>query len=403
MKPIVLTCFAIALCIHSAVAQVEQEPEKLGLPGDNLNLYAALKLFQASETLEAFEKGLNDPDNNINNLDLDGDDNVDYIRVVDNPEGDVHNITLKVATGKDQDQDVAVFVVQKTQDDQVQIQVIGDEDLYGKDYIIEPNLDGPDNVTTSTPNPGYTGNNSTYSDNSIVVERTTPYQIATWPVVRFIFVPSYVAWRSPWYWGYYPAYWRPWRPLFWHEYYGYHYHWHYYYYGHYRRWRYYRVPGWYTHYYSSPFRSRSAVIQVRVKRGDYNRTYSRPDLAQQGADRFRRDYPKAPSVNKRLPSFDKNGSPVVHRPRPGGPVTTKPVTGPVTRPGNGNLRPTRPVTRPQPTKPIVTRPAPVNDRPVTKPIHTRPGTTKPIVRPGSPGRHPVSKDVKENKRGAEKN
>ena len=55
------------------------QPKQLGLPGDNLNLYAALKLFQESKTLEDFEKAINDPEQKINNLDLDGDDQIDYI------------------------------------------------------------------------------------------------------------------------------------------------------------------------------------------------------------------------------------------------------------------------------------------------------------------------------------
>ena len=39
-------------------AQTEGQEEKLNLPGDNLNLYAVLKMFQESETLEIFEKKL---------------------------------------------------------------------------------------------------------------------------------------------------------------------------------------------------------------------------------------------------------------------------------------------------------------------------------------------------------
>ncbi len=37
-------------------------------------------------------------------------------------------------------QDVAVFTVQRFSDGEVQIQLTGDEDLYGKNYIIEPYL-----------------------------------------------------------------------------------------------------------------------------------------------------------------------------------------------------------------------------------------------------------------------
>jgi hypothetical protein len=47
-------------------SQVENEAA-LGLPGDNLNLYAVLDVFK---TVEEFERAINTRDANINNLDL---------------------------------------------------------------------------------------------------------------------------------------------------------------------------------------------------------------------------------------------------------------------------------------------------------------------------------------------
>lgn len=37
-------------------SQTDNEPVALGLPGDNLNLFAVLDIFQKSKTLEEFEK-----------------------------------------------------------------------------------------------------------------------------------------------------------------------------------------------------------------------------------------------------------------------------------------------------------------------------------------------------------
>ena len=127
---IIAACSFLSFAVSAQTSQDQQE--KLNLPGDNLNLYAVLKLFQDSKTLEGFEKSLNDSTTKINNLDLNGDEKIDYLRVVDKPDGDVHNITLKDAISKTEDQDVAVFVVQKKSNGQAQIQLIGDEDLYGK-------------------------------------------------------------------------------------------------------------------------------------------------------------------------------------------------------------------------------------------------------------------------------
>jgi hypothetical protein len=253
--------------------------ERLNLPGDNLNLYAVMNLFQESETLEAFERSLNAEDSKINNLDLNGNNLIDYIRVIDYPDGDAHTIVLQVAINERENQDVAVITVYKDKNGQVHIQLIGDEYLYGKSYIIEPYY------ASETPNPGYTGNTR-------VVTRTTYVEVQSWPVVRYIYTPTYVVWRSPWYWGYYPAYWNPWRPFYWDYYYGYHSHWHSHYYSHYRHCNYYSYPRYTVHYYHN-HRSHSSTVRSYRDNGQYNYTYSRPDLRQEGSKDSRRHYASA--------------------------------------------------------------------------------------------------------------
>lgn len=418
MKNLMLLMLAGVFCLFSieVSAQDDQYPaDQLNLPGDNLNLYAVMKLFQESPTLEEFEKKLNDQSNKVNNLDLNGDNQIDYIKVIDNADGETHNIALKVAVSETEDQDVAVFNVHKDKNGQVEIQLIGDEDLYGKDYIIEPDGAAP----ASTPNPGYSGN-----EPPPVIDNTG-YQVSAWPVVQFIYVPTYTIWRSPWHWGYYPSYWHPWTPFFWHEYYGYQYHWNYYYRAHYRYTPVYRYPAWREHYYGGGFRSRSNVVEVRVRAGNYRQTYARPELANRGSDLFRRDHPKAPSVNRPLPQFDRNNNnrPVVNRmnrpvgagARPGNDnADTRPG---ITRPGrpgagnensngnnNGNNRPggIRPV-NPNPSngnnppggggsRPVITRPASPNPNPSnsnnndnssSRPNRTRPFNPNSNPNPGS--------------------
>src|SRR5688572_26999375 len=116
-----LLVFFLFFSLRSA-AQSTSDVESLGLPGDNLNLYAVMKIFQESATLEDFEKKLNEPDNRINNLDLDGDNRVDYISVHDDVENNVHSIALKVATNRHEMQNVAVFIVDNS-NGQPQLQV----------------------------------------------------------------------------------------------------------------------------------------------------------------------------------------------------------------------------------------------------------------------------------------
>jgi hypothetical protein len=368
MKNYTWLIIIVLTSLYTPKAKAQAEEEKLDLPGDNLNLYAVMKLFQESETLEGFERQLNDEETQINNLDLDGDNNIDYIRVFDNIDRNLHTISLKIALNRDQEQDVAVFFVEKKDDGQVLIQLIGDEDLYGKDYIIEPNSLSSD-TNGETPNPGYSADR----ERPINQGNNTTYVIASWPVVRYIYIPNYTVWHSPWRWSYYPSYWRPWRPHYWHYYYGYHYHWHSYYNGNYRRYNYYRNPVWHTNYYGGGYRSRSIIVTRRSSRGDYRKTYSRPSSARQGSAVFVKRNPTAPSAKDRLPSFDRTGRPVVTRP-----AISRPSTG---RPG-GSQNVTRPVARPAVTRP--TNPAPTRERPATtrpnnpSPTRDRPATTRPV-------------------------
>ena len=291
MKTIYAICTFLVFAAATSLVKAQDYPEEyLGLPGDNLNLYAVMDLFQQSETLEKFEKDLNSEELMINNLDLNRDNLIDYITVSDYVDGKIHNIVLRAALDRNEQQDVAVFVVEQMANGAVQIQLIGDEALYGPNYIVEP-------IYAETPNPGYTG--KVYRNNVNVVT-TTYYDIAAWPVIRYIYRPGYMVWRSSWYWGYYPRYWRPWRAHYWHYYYGYHYHWHHHYYTHYRHWNHYRCRDYQT-YYRSKVRVYSPTVAVNINNNRYRNTYSRPEQRREGEAYYartasRRDNATRPGV-----------------------------------------------------------------------------------------------------------
>lgn len=282
MKTLILASLITAMVTTGTAAVTQDWPEEyLGLPGDNLNLYAVMKLFQESETLEGFERNLNDENSRINNLDLNGDNMVDYIRVVDYPDGNIHTIVLQAVLGRNDYQDVAVFTVERFRDGSVQIQLVGDEILYGKNYIVEP-------IYAETPNPGYVGRART---RNVTVVHTTYYEVAAWPVIRFIYLPDYIVWRSSWYWGYYPSYWRPWRAYYWHAYYGYHYYWFPHYYRYYHRWDHHRFTHWNDFYYSSK-RVYSPVVNINIQTGKYKTTYSKPESRRDGEQLFAKQHPE---------------------------------------------------------------------------------------------------------------
>jgi hypothetical protein len=288
MKNLIITSLLLAMFATCTTTQAQNSQENyLGLPGDNLNLFAVMKLFQESETLEGFEKNLNAEDSRINNLDLNRDNYVDYIKVIDYVDGDAHNIVMQVAVNAKENQDVATFTVQRFNNGQVQIQLIGDEALYGKDYIIEPNFD--EALAGQTPNPGYNGNSQVINGRKISIVRTTTYELASWPVIRYMYLPTYIGWHSSWNYGYYPSYWHRWRPYYYHYYYGYHYNSYNDYYGHYRYTKHYRYSRWNDYYYHGR-RSHSNYVSKRINSGKYKNTYSRPEQRKDGEALYSRTY-----------------------------------------------------------------------------------------------------------------
>jgi hypothetical protein len=143
---------------------------------DNLDLRAVASVFGDSQNLEDFERRLNDPKLQISNLDLNYDNQVDYLRVVESVEGYTHLIVIQSVLGLDTFQDVATIEVERDQNNQVSIQVVGDVYMYGTNYIYEPVYVQPPVIFTS------------------------------------FWIGGYNPYRSSWYWGYYPTYYHYWRP-----------------------------------------------------------------------------------------------------------------------------------------------------------------------------------------------
>lgn len=146
---------------------------------DGLDLKAVSELFKDSENLEEFEKSLNDPDLGVNNLDLDENGEVDFIRVVEEIAEDTHVIILQVALAENEFQDVATIEVEKTGEEEYNMQVHGSEVIYGVDYYVHP----------------------------------TYVHIHTWPIITLIYRPVYHPYRSVFYFGVYPHWWKPYHPV----------------------------------------------------------------------------------------------------------------------------------------------------------------------------------------------
>jgi hypothetical protein len=77
--------------------------------------------------VEEFERAINTRDANINNLDLNNDNHVDYISVLSYDQGQFYSIVLRVAVSSTEFQDVAVIEVSKNNSGRAIVQIIGDE------------------------------------------------------------------------------------------------------------------------------------------------------------------------------------------------------------------------------------------------------------------------------------
>jgi len=98
-------------------------------------------LFSKANTLEDFEKSLNIENNNVNNLDLNLDGKIDYIRVIDRMDKKAHAITLQAIVGDNDFQDIAVTEIEQKSADNAIAQIVGDEDIYGQELYVEANPD----------------------------------------------------------------------------------------------------------------------------------------------------------------------------------------------------------------------------------------------------------------------
>ena len=192
----------VAFLFSISFVSAQENAEPTGFDGDNFSLEGALEMFKTSESLEDFEKKLNIQDNNVNNLDLNQDEKTDYVMVRDNKEGDLHAIVLQVALNKSETQDIAVIEIEKTSKEEAILQIIGDEDVFGDQSIVEPfDVEANDEGKGPSADMEFT---------RIVVN------VWFWPCVRHVYHPHYSVWISPWSWNYYPHWWSPWRPLSWH-------------------------------------------------------------------------------------------------------------------------------------------------------------------------------------------
>ena len=340
----VMLLAATSASAQQATYQEINFADSTGMPGDNFSLEAALNLFKNSRNLEEFEKSLNSKDTAINNLDLNGDGKIDYIRVEDHIKDQAHAIVLQIAVNEREKQDVAVIEIEKTGEQSAVAQIIGDEELYGEQKIVEAvNKD-------EAPDPGGKVNGKGPSAPAVYAPQYVYVNVWWWPCVSYIYAPAYVVWVSPWYWGYYPPWFYPWPPYNWQWYYMNHWHYHSYYYR--------------TYYHRTTY----AHNTVYAPRRNYSPAVN--DRYRPARERYISTRPARPAVTPRpanRPDYQRPAPRPDVRPAPAPRPTPIPAPAPTPTPKRQDYTPPkqvspapRPTTPSRPPQPPPSQPRPQN-------------------------------------------
>lgn len=182
---------------HAQYHNSQYRSERTGYEGDYFSLEGALHVFKESNTLRDFERKINSKENWVNNLDLNYDGRIDYIRVEHRQRGNYHAIILQALVDRYDVQDVAVIEIEVIGRGEAILQIVGDEDLYGEEVFVEPVE-------------GYANGGSRYHP-----DFGDYVNVYYWRPVQYILDRQYRPYVSTYSWGYYPTWWNPWRQYSW--------------------------------------------------------------------------------------------------------------------------------------------------------------------------------------------
>lgn len=144
--------------------------------GNGLDLQALGEIVKNSSNAQEIENKLNQP-NSINNLDLDGNGQVDYIKVTEYGDGANRGFSFTVDTNDGSSQEIASVEVNKLDNQRANMSVHGNQSIYG--------------------------HNSHYSSS---------FGLSDLLIMHYLFNPHPV-YVSPWRYGYYPTYYRNYAPV----------------------------------------------------------------------------------------------------------------------------------------------------------------------------------------------
>lgn len=142
-----------------------------------LDLNAVAAAFAESRSVKEFEQIINSSRYMINNLDLNRDGWIDYLRVIETYRGYYHALLIQACLAPGVFQDVATLMAER-RPDVLYVEVIGDRYLYGANYIVRP----------------------------VFIKRPP-----MWDVYGR---SNYACWSSPYYYGSFPSYYNQPQPIY---------------------------------------------------------------------------------------------------------------------------------------------------------------------------------------------
>ena len=157
----------------SSPAQYDVNVTSIEIPAgasEGLDLRAVGELIKTADDAPALERQINDASQGLNNLDLDSDGEVDYVSVEEFGGGDSRGFMLVAKLNDGREQEVATIDIEKKSDTQADLEIRGNERIYGSNH---------------------------YHHSS--------FGIGDYLMMRWLF-SSHSMYRSPYYYGRYPGY-----------------------------------------------------------------------------------------------------------------------------------------------------------------------------------------------------
>ena len=197
---------SLVFILSSIWMGMSQEPTPATEAAEDFDLNAVMAVMENAEDLEDLEKKINDSENQVNNLDLNKDEEIDVVKIVEYDEGNTGLLVLRAVLGESEFQDIATIEIEKHGEDDISLQVIGDPELYGEDYILEP---APEDS-------GNTGGGDSFfepSESLKTLGMAVFVSVHRWRPIRPLFRVGRVAFVSSVVWRPYPAWFVVRRPI----------------------------------------------------------------------------------------------------------------------------------------------------------------------------------------------